>query len=373
MATTTCPYCWSTHQVNELHRRCGERCAQQSATFPVRELTKGRCPHGELPQARRTCPTCGKDLLREYIDGGGRNIAVIGSADSGKSTWVGVLVHQLQRGQVAERFAGMSLGLLGETSRNRYQRDFEQPLFREGRTLRPTSSARVSSPEPLMFSLRFPHRSRLLGSTRIAPVVTVFYDTAGEDVARAAAMDQLISYLDAAEGIVLLLDPLQMPKVRELVNADQLPGSKTTFTDQLFVVSRLGELLRERSRGSVNKRLTTPLAIALTKLDLFRDTLVPESPLRRPSRHLGSYDEDDGVDVHQEIRGWLDQWYDPAFDRTVANTFKVHRYFAFSALGDAPIDGNRLSPSGVHPYRLEDPMLWLLARFGAIKTTRGRR
>jgi GTPase SAR1 family protein len=369
LTTIHCPYCWSPHRRNALRLRCGERCAHAGELFPEQQLKKGRCPHGELPQTRRACPQCGRDLLREYVDSGGRNIAVIGSADAGKSTWVGVLVHEFQRGQVNERFAGMSLDLLGEESRDRYKKDFESLLFEEGRPLPQTRSARVITPEPLMFSLRF-RRPGWLGSTRIAPVVTVFYDTAGEDVARAQAMDQLTSYLDAAEGIVLLLDPMQMPRVRELVGKGT---AKTGFTDQLHVVNRLSELLRERNNSPVGKRLSTPLAIALTKLDLLLETFGPESPLRQPSTHDGFYDDSDGRDVHEEVRAWLDKRFDPAFPRTIANTFEVYRYFGLSALGAPPVDGTRLAPEGIHPYRLEDPMLWLLARFGAIKTTKGRR
>jgi hypothetical protein len=296
-------------------------------------------------------------------------VAVIGSADSGKSTWVGVLVHQFLRGQVSERFAGMSLELLGEASRRRYENDFERHLFREHRTLPQTASAKVSAPEPLIFSLRFPRPGRMLTRARVHSVVTVFYDTAGEDVARAEAMDQLVNYLDAAEGIILLLDPMQMPKLRDRVGG----GTRTRYTEQLHVVNRLGELLRERSSQGVDRKLRSPLAIALTKVDLLRDTFDAGSPLNRPSRHAGHYDESDGLDVHEEVRAWLNQWYDPALDRSVANTFKEYRYFGFSALGSPPLDGNRLSPAGVHPYRLEDPMLWLLARFGAIRTMRTKR
>jgi len=368
---TKCPYCWTSYRRNELHMRCGEQCDHKGEPFAERQLKSGRCPHGKLPQSRRACPNpaCGRELLREYVDGAGRNIAVIGSSDSGKSTWVGVLVHEFQRGQVNERFPGMSLDLLGEESRVRYQRDFDKPLFEDGRPLTQTASARISSPEPLMFSLRF-RRDGVFRSARIAPVVTVFYDTAGEDVARATAMDQLISYLEAAEGIILLLDPLQMPKIRDLVGVN---GTKSRYTDQLHVLNRLGELLRERTAGPVDRRLRTPLAVALTKLDLLPESLAPESPLRQPSKHIGAYDEADGLDVHEEVRAWLHQWYDPAFDRSTANTFETYRYFGLSALGAPPVDGNHLAPEGVHPYRLEDPMLWLLARFGAIRTMKGKR
>lgn len=369
MPIVKCPYCWTAQRPGELQRRCGERCDHAGSTFPARQVKNGRCPHGELPEGRRVCSGCGRGLLREYVESGGRNVAVIGSADAGKSTWVGVLVHQLQRGEVHERFSGMSLHLLGEESRERYRSKFWAPLFDEGRVLLQTPSALRENPEPLIFSLRFAQPARLLRPAAVTSLVTVFYDTAGEDVARAQSMDQLVTYLDAAEGIVLLLDPMQMPKVRQRMAGGAAAGQ--AVTDQLSVVSRLAELLRERSAGKASRRLRTPLAIALTKVDELRDTLDPSSPLARPSRHIGHYDEADGVDVHEEIRGWLSQWYDPALDRTVANTFETYRYFGLSALGTPP-KGVHLAASGVHPYRAEDPILWLLSRFGVIRTVRAR-
>jgi GTPase SAR1 family protein len=368
MATTTCPYCWTVHRRADLMMRCGERCDHRGELFPERSLKEGRCPHGKQPQLRRACPNCGNELLREYVECGGRNIAVIGSSDSGKSTWVGVLVREFQRGQVHERFDGMTLNLLGERSRERYKKDFEIPLFEDSRPVLPTASAVRTTPEPLLFSMRFTRPGRF-GSNRIEPVVTVFYDTAGEDVARAATLDQLIDYLESAEGIILLLDPMQMRGVRRLVGGS---GAKTKFTEQLDVVTRLGEVLSERAKGRVGKLLKKPLAIALTKLDLLLPTFGPESPLRQPSRHIGVYDQSDGRDVHEEVRAWLDERYDPAFDRTVRSFFEVYQYFGLSALGAPPVSGTQLSPDGVHPYRLEDPMLWLLSRFGVIRTRGGR-
>jgi hypothetical protein len=99
----------------------------------------------------------------------------------------------------------------------------------------------------------------------------------------------------------------------------------------------------------------------------------PESPLHRTPEHAGHYDEADGVDVHEELRAWLEHWFGPSFDNTVAANFAVYRYFGLSALGAPPRDAVRLAESGVHPYRVEDPMLWLLARFGSIKSVKGRR
>ncbi|RLK54188.1 TRAFAC clade GTPase domain-containing protein [Actinokineospora cianjurensis] len=368
MASLTCPYCWKQFAKRELRHQCGQACRSEARVFPASEMKKGACPHGRTPQARRLCPHCDRQLLREYLESSGTSIAVIGSADAGKSTWVGTLIHEFMKGETGERFPGTSLDLLGEDSRIRYVEKFEVPLYSENRTVDKTRTAATDKPEPLIFSMRFPTRS-LIGSSAVRPVVTAFYDTAGEDVTRSTGMDQLNAYLNAADGIILLLDPLQMRGARERVDTADRPA----ITEQLHVLNRLSELLREGGRGSVAKKLDTPLAIALTKVDLLRDTFGEQSPLRTQTRHVGHYSEDEGMDIHEDVRAWLDRWYDPSFDRSVANNFGTYRYFGLSALGAAPVSRTQLARTGVHPYRVEDPMLWLLSRFRAIKTVRGKR
>ena len=41
------------------------------------------------------------------------------------------------------------------------------------------------------------------------------------------------------------------------------------------------------------------------------------------------------------------------------------RYFAVSALGNAP-DADGVHPHGIAPFRVLDPILWVLARMGAV-------
>ena len=143
------------------------------------------------------------------------------------------------------------------------------------------------------------------------------------------------------------------------------------MTDQHAVVQRLAELLRESATRSKAK-LTVPLAIAITKLDLWSDSFEP-SPATPHAKARRSLRRSRRRDVHEELRAWLEQWFGPSFDNTVAANFTVYRYFGLSALGAPPRDAVRLAESGVHPYRVEDPMLWLLARFGSIKSVKGRR
>lgn len=370
----TCPYCWHSFKVDRLLLHCSEVCAVGDRLyFTVKESAQGNCPHGRRPLPRRFCPDadCHRALLREYLDNEGRNVAVIGSAAAGKTTYIGVLLHELQ-GRVAGQFNGMALDLLGDESRRNYRERFADPMFERGEAVRKTARLDVGSNlEPLIFTLKIPTRGPFRNG--LQSIISVFYDAAGENVLTTQSMDPLSRYLETAGGIVVLIDPLQMPRLSGHYGGgppDRVQGR--TDTDQRAVIQRLGELLRESAKKRQDK-LQVPLAVAITKIDLLRGSLEAESPLRRMPNHSGHYDEDDGVDVHEELRAWLDQWYGPEFDNTVSANFSVYRYFGLTALGAQPRDDVRLAPSGIHPYRVEDPMLWLLAQFGSIKRVKSRR
>ena len=81
----------------------------------------------------------------------------------------------------------------------------------------------------------------------------------------------------------------------------------------------------------------------LTKLDLVWDMFDHGSPLRRLPPPASAYQEADGLDVHHEVAAWLARWGDlPTGQRCFA-----------------------LSPHAAG-YRVADPLLWLLTRFGAF-------
>jgi hypothetical protein len=349
VSVVTCPYCRSTHGTGELLLNCA-RCGDAAQRFPAAGLRRGRCPHGRLPQARRSCPACEHDLPREYVDTASRTIAVIGSTRSGKSTWIATVIRQFAKGEVAERFPGMSLDLLGEHSRLRYRNEFERGLLSDAAHLYPTiTPARNARAEPLLLSLRLRPGSR--------PVVIVLYDAAGEDLSTA----RIAARSGAAGGILLMVDPMQLPRIRQVMAIGQ------PHTDLEPCFARLCFALREELRLPERRKFATPLAIGLAKVDTVWD-MFEESPMRLPSPHSGRYVEADGLDVHHEVRSWLGHWFVPELIRDVAENFPVHRYFGFSALGRSST-----GRSDVSSYRVEDPLLWFMARFGAIKTRRGRR
>lgn len=317
-----CPYCHARTPGKAYLRQCASRCGETAIQFPASEARKGKCPHGRAPKARRVCPVCEQVVPREYVEGRPRVIAVVGAAGSGKSTWVASVIRRVAKGHLDDRFPGMSLDVLGEESRLRHDRD--RVLVAE--TVLPFTT----EPGPLLVSLHVRPRARA--------VVIAFYDSSDVSAAN----------LEHADGLVLAVEP-----------GAAVPGDAG--------ITRLAEAVRAARGLRPHSRINLPLAVVLTKLDTVWDMVDPGSPLLRPVPRSGGYAVSDGVDVHHETAAWLGHWNRTDLIRGVHTAFRRHRYFAATALGDRA-DGRR-EPV---PYRVEDPLLWLLAGFGAIPVFRGR-
>jgi hypothetical protein len=354
--------------MKQLLRFCPERCGRAERTFFPAGAKQ--CPHGGPPPSARYCPHCKKMLEHDYITTKSHIIAMIGSRAAGKSTYVGVLVRELKN-RVGIAFNGMSAELVGDKSRSRYREVFAGPLFERGELVEFTNTIRAQHRlEPLLFMLRLPGR-RLVWD-RLTAAMMVFYDTSGEDVLKRDNINALVDYLDAAAGIVLLVDPLQIRDVRRNLDADvPVPASSH---NQVAIVQRLAELLRERRGQAGSEKISTPLAVAVAKTDALGSALPATSVVRRPGNHDGAYDEADGQYVHDELRATLSNWDDGEdLVNTVANNFEHHRFFGVSALGATPADQSRVAASGIHPLRVEDPLLWLLGRFRLVPVRKAKR
>jgi hypothetical protein len=250
---------------------------------------------------------------------------------------------------------------------------FRHLLYEERRTLRHTDSLRAQHVlEPLMFTLRFPGHGRFSGRDTVTAGMVVFYDTAGEDIFDAERREHLARYLSAADGVLFFFDPLQVRSVRaELEGLGSLPKQAH---DQVGMLQGVAEVLRRDRGRDAASRVDTPLAVVLGKTDALTGLLPPLTALGRPGPHDGVYDEPDGRHVHDEVRAVLHGWTDgAALVNTVHNAFSCHRFFGLTALGFPPPNHDEVAPQGIHPLRVEDPMLWLLSRFGLVRTRGARR
>jgi len=378
----TCPYCFETFRLRETPFRCTSpavACAPQPD--PVREkVWRDKTPMGRLLPAdgklhwrqccgecdevthKRLCPHCHMELPRTL--GQYRNLifAVIGAKEAGKSHYLAVLIEQIRK--VVGPDTGMLLTPLDDRTLQRYRNDFYNPIYRHRVVIEMTKSGLVDQRVrmPMVYSLTLTGDD-LFGRSRIRGVVTlVFFDTAGEDLNQEDTISTVNKYIYRADGIILLLDPLQLPRVRDQLAAGvPLPAENTESAD---ILERVTRLIRRGRELPQTRRISTPLALAFSKFDAVEELVDPQFQLLSEADHRGGYDRDDFAAVDAEMRSLLERWDSRLLQHHLETAYETFGFFGLSALGCNP-HGDQRVPS-VLPRRVEDPFLWLLHRHGLL-------
>jgi hypothetical protein len=304
------------------------------------------------------CPRCHSALPHGYAEGGDRMIGMIGTKASGKSHYIAVLMHELFQG-VGARFDAV-VELLDDDTRTRYERDLVHRIYEERLELPATDTAAVDDRvrRPLGVRLTFGKGSGSAAST----VNAVFFDTAGEDLGSTRILGREARYIGQCAALVLLVDPLQIPAVRELVGSSvRLPEQ---IVDPLGVLTNVTDLVRRERGVAASKRLQQPLSVVFSKLDAIRGLFDHDSPVLREPSSGSRFDAVESRSIGAVLRAQLIEWLGPEFDDYVKANYESANYFAVSALGSQPVDG-RLARDAA-PHRVADPLLWVLSEWGSI-------
>jgi hypothetical protein len=356
-----CPSCLAQFPASEL-RFATEAGEVLPARRGVLSRLTGAAPRAPLdargrPLQRKLCPaghvlpfTAG---LQESL-----LIGLIGARFSGKSHYIASLVNRLQ-GQAGSDFRASLLPLTPETD-ERYRHDFYDPLFGKGVEL----PATVGAPPPLIYDLRLD--ARLTAGAGPRGVTLALYDTAGENLVSQDAVEQMLRYLELAAGLIVLVDPLQVPALREaLPGAARLP-EPDPLAEPSAILGRVLQLLEKGRALSESGPVSTPVAVVLTKCDVLRDAgLIDPSRLwNMESRHIGRFSDDEHEDMSGMMAECLRRWSLPTF-LTVSLRFARHAFFGASATGCSSNQATRRYRF-ISPWRVEDPLLWLLAELGVI-------
>jgi hypothetical protein len=392
-STLYCPYCYRPFKEREIVFRCagrvgaaGKKCETKNdrilssrmgdneKKYPVfsadgRKLS-AECPTCKETTNYRLCPECHSQLPVHFGKVDGRMIALVGAKDSGKTVFVTVLLHELMH-KVGRRFGASVLGA-DDSTRKRFVEDYEDQLYerRELHDTTRTSAAARGGRRPLVFS--FAVDAGKLGRARVQRTLLSFFDTAGEDLGNTDSVEQNTRYLTSADGIILLLDPLQMRGARPLADPRAvLPEQNTADHMPANVLGRITDLLHASLRTSGGKRIPKPVAVAFSKMDALDGALPSGSPLRSDPPADAYFDEPDSLAVHAHVQELLYKWEGGNLDEALATNFTRYRFFGLSALGDSPVvdashGPKRISELGIQPYRVHDPFLWLLSEFGTI-------
>jgi GTPase SAR1 family protein len=396
-----CPYCYGTFREQEIQFRCsgrisrqGRRCEPQidrllrdrtgfsGAVPPVfavnGRMTSAQCPQCGAESTTRVCPACHTQLPVHFGKVRSRMIALVGAKESGKTVFMTVLVHELMH-RVGEQL-GAAISGADDSTRHRFASEYEQPLYREARLLAPTTTAGTRDQAPLVFRFTTDSRGpfglngRLGGFGASGPQHTLlsFFDTAGEDLRSQQSVEQNVRYLAAADGILLLLDPLQMRGARQLAAPDtRLPTRGAADDEPAVVLENITDLILAKEGRKPSERIAKPLAVVFTKMDALLHDLKQTSSLLRPSQQTPYFDERDSLEVHTEIQRLLARWEGSRIDQIARLHYSRYRYFGVSALGETPTQANQVAPRGIRPIRVTSPFMWLLAEFRTIPLKRG--
>lgn len=358
-----CPRCFEIQANNSIQYICSNtstnlKCEHAIDRMPQRPANpkKPTCEECGQPLVTKVCPKCGGELPLNISSAKSYPIAIIGAKESGKSNYVAVLINQLKN-EIGKAF-NCSLMACGDKTLNRYRKEFYDPLYRQRVCVKGSDAGDV---EPLIYSLIFQRKGGLLKKTVNNAVSLTFFDTAGENLNSLDSMQTFNRYLFHSSGIILLLDPLQLPVVR-----DQLQGKirlPEENTDTNTILNRTIEIIRSGS-GNTNlgKKIDIPLAIAFTKIDAVDDMIDPASCLKNDSTHIrkGAFDLINFQDANEEMQSLVESWLGMELYQTVSTQFSTFAFFGLSALGSNPDADNKITK--FRPFRVADPFLWILSQ-----------
>lgn len=327
---------------------------------------KANCPHCGGETSARACPDCHTRLPFEFGSAASPLVAVVGARNTGKTVFLTVLSEELQSPKIREEFkvavAPIGAGQDGFASQSQQVRQNIDRVYRDHQLFPTTAQAVDGRKEPMVLEWRGEQAGRL-GLRRPRTHYLSFYDTAGEDLADDNETHNL-HYLRAANYLILLLDPFQLPETRELLRLPEAAIPKNEPTRD--VLARITETLKDSDHWKKGQ-ITAPVAVAFAKMDAFYQHLGDTHPLRRLRRRSGGYDEETGRAVHEQVAALLDRWGGGEINAHLRTYYRDFRYFFVSALGAEPdYDNATVNPRGVRPDRVEEPLLWLMYKGGMV-------
>jgi WD40 repeat protein len=392
MRQQVCPYCFEKLSPTEETFRCTNpnptRCGTEQDEVLQAYLRLPTAPAmprafnessdgGQLPtsavckkcNAKTTkvlCGHCHNELPNQFRSTDSFTVAFIGAKDSGKSHYIAVLINELTH-RVGPSLSA-SLDAMDEQTIRRYKEDFRRHIYELSEVIPGTRSSRadVNVRYPLVYKLSVERQRRWQKNLMVTSMV--FFDTAGEDLDKVDVMSTEAKYIVNSDAIIFLLDPLQIQAVRSRLDGSvPLPDVNTNPEE---IIGRVARLVREARAIRLKDKIDTPVALVFSKIDMVRGLVDSGSCIHRASRHDGYFDQVDADEINESMRAYVAEWVGGGLDTFLKHNFTNFHYFGASALGSPPDTGGRIA-LGVAPFRVEDPLLWILYKLGVIPGRKG--
>jgi len=328
-----------------------------------------KCDKCGMPSTRFVCPHCHNWLPTEMIEEGSEIISIIGAPSSGKTVYFLSLIHELKR-------VGYKLGLTvraKDEAPNKEMRTsvvynrLSSNLFDDH--MLPDETHVSERQYPLIFKL-ISSKNPGTVSKDDKSIYLVFYDTAGEAFESSEQIDRMAKHLVESSGIILLVDPFSIKKLRTRMATAGIPLPESS---KVSVFDALANMIEKV--GADKKFLNKYMALTFSKFDAVDEGLeacgenrVMDMSKNSPFLKSGIYSIDDTHSVDGRLDKFARDICDlgqmvhdvgTKFDRANGNLC----LFAVSSLGMRP-DGSNVED--IEPYRVLDPLVWILHKMGGF-------
>ena len=376
MSYFICPYCFTRNEEKDILYRCRSgycKCPPEqdmvymsywkksfngNRAFPVKHASlqkKSACPDCGESTTIRICPTCHSELPHTFGSYQDETISVIGMKESGKTHYIAMLVKMFGT-RISEQFS-VSMEIVHDEISKKFKENYGANLDNKS-IINETNSGKANTEirRPLIYKLAF-RRKGFLGSKKLEVATVSLFDNAGEDLFFENNIRDVNKCIFNSTGIILIIDPLQIPQVHEQLKIKGMSLPKV-HGETKEMLSRVAKVIREQNNISEDQLINTPIAIALSKSDMLKDIIGEgNSMMFQESDHNGNLNKDEIISIHNEVESFLRQWDGSGLLTQIKNNFKNYCFFGFTALGTNPEKG---TIRAFRPLRIEDPFLWLL-------------
>ena len=363
MAKFLCPFCLHEYNKKEVLHWCSSCKKASEPRFgektPILCKQKGCGGKAFIRKCKiQSCPAGpnGTEFIPNHLlDSKHLRFSIIGVPNSGKTNFITVMLHELERGVEL----GLPASAVSNSSRQIQAKNYKLIYVEHKKP-----DATVPGKEP-------PQIWQLLNHADQHGSFTVF-DGAGESTQRMDPTSLECRYIAASEAIIITIDPLILENVRNsgLVDKQTIRNSRQDdegrYMSSTAVVNSMADYIRAACGISGKKALKLPVAVVLTKLDtiLNHPDFSKNAIIRAKSTVLrnGRVDMTELDQLDGEIRNWLTKIGEVAFLKALEGNFKNYRLFGVSSYGSPP--GAKNTPDQIRPHRILDPLIWLLSQQG---------
>lgn len=298
---------------------------------------------------QRSCARCHFPLTDAILNSDVTTVAFAGPRSSGKTVAMKVGLSPLYHLLVE---AGGALSLLSTVSTVEVTDDDLRSH------ILPATERRL--PWTLVFSMGV-----IQGRSRILAI----RDIAGEDLAEPNPPGRF-DYFASADLVVFLFDPFEVPQVRHALDEILPPAPLVGANPAMVFTNLLGHI----GQG------TPHVAMVVSKFDVLHELAGVSANVAAPFQNPGAgymrsrqrefqYDERTGALISEEVRSLLAMLSAQDLVNLAEHPPNMRpmptRFFAMSALG-AATDGTELHAHGKSPFRILDPLFWILAERGIL-------